>query len=334
MTSVIISILNWNDAASTLRCVKAAHQSAVPTNVVVTLTVLDNGSSQSDWVLLQNGLANSDVTLIRQETNTGFAAGHNVVIRQAIERNADFVWLLNNDAVVRQETLTGLLQVLFETPDCGIVSPLIYALHDEKTVDFIGAIHDWKTLDSERANSLAKAERMQADQPKDIFVFGTAPLLRTTALIATGLLEEKLFAYYEDDDICIRLSRAGWSCRMAFSASILHFRRKAVSIERPSYFFYLMARNSLFFYAEYTPAEYRRWIRLRLFSRAMITAANLRERGLTDKSNACLLGIWDGLRGRGGPPRLNVTPPVWLVFVSKVFPYRLQQWLDKTWLTD
>lgn len=327
MTKVVISILNWNDAASTLRCVEAALQSAVPTNVIVTLTVLDNGSSRPDWALLQNGLANTDVGLIRRETNTGFAAGHNVVIRQAIERGADYIWLLNNDALVKSDTLAGLLQVLFETPDCGIVSPLIYALHDEKTVDFIGAVHDWKNLDSKRANDLARAKNMQIDHPKDLFVFGTAPLLRTTALIATGLLEEKLFAYYEDDDICIRLSRGGWSSRMAFSTAILHFRRKAVSMERPAYFFYLMARNSLFFYVKYTPAEHRRWIRLRLFSRAMITAANLRESGLTDKSNACLLGIWDGLCGRGGPPRLDVEPHAWLVWVSKVFPYRLQQWL-------
>lgn len=330
MTSVFISILNWNDAASTLRCVNAARQSAVPTNVVVTLIVLDNGSNQQDWVLLQNELASSDVTLIRQETNTGFAAGHNVIIRQAIERNADYVWLLNNDAVVKQDTLAGLLQVLFETPDCGIVSPLIYALHDEKTLDFIGAIHAWNKLDSERANNLATAERMQANHPNDLFVFGTAPVIRINALVATGLLEEKLFAYYEDDDICMRLSRAGWSCRMAFSASILHFRRKAVSMERPSYFFYLMARNSLFFYVEYTPAEYRHWIRLRLFSRTMIKAANLRAHGLPEKSNACLLGIWDGLLGRTGPPRLNDTPPALLVLASKMFPYRLQQWLDKT----
>ena len=83
----------------------------------------------------------------------------------------------------------------------------------------------------------------------------------------------------------------------------------------------------MFFYVEYTPAEYRSWIRLRLFSRAMITAANLRANGLPKKSEACLLGIWDGLRGRGGPPRLDVEPPAWLVWVSKVFPYRLQQWL-------
>jgi hypothetical protein len=116
---------------------------------------------------------------------------------------------------------------------------------------------------------------------------------------------------------------------MAYSVTIQHFRRKSVSNQRPAYFFYLMARNSLFFYTSYTPKAYRRLLRTRLFSRAMITAANLRASGMPDKSNACLLGIWDGLRERWGPPQLEVKPPAWLIFLSKVFPYRLHQFLNK-----
>lgn len=329
MTSVFVSILNWNDAASTVRCVRSVRESILPNGVAIMLFVLDNGSSPEDWNVLKNGIDNSDATLIRNEINIGFAAGHNVIIREAIERKADYIWLLNNDALVKDDTLASLLSVHYATPGCGIVSPLIYAMHDEKTVDFIGATHDWKNLNSKRAGDLATAERMEANCPTDFFVFGTAPLLRIAALGDVGLLEEKLFAYYEDDDLCTRLARAGWSSKMASSAKILHFRRKAVPAERPPYFFYLMARNALFFYLAHTPTENRRWIRLRLFSRAMITAANLREHGLIEKSNACLLGIWDGLRGRSGPPRLSVTPPVWLTFLSRIFPYRLQQWLDK-----
>ncbi|WP_114971810.1 glycosyltransferase [Rhodoferax ferrireducens] len=328
MTSVFISILNWNDAARTLHCVHAVHKSAVSRNVTVTLVVLDNGSNPADWAVLQQGLANTAITLIRQEANTGFAAGHNVVIRQAIERQADYIWLLNNDAIVKPDTLAGLLQAISESPECGVVSPLIYAHYDEGIVDFIGAVQDWKKLETRNAGNPAEAKEMQASHPSDFVVWGTAPLFKATALKATGLLAESLFAYCEDGELCARLSKAGWSSRMAFSVSIQHFRRKAVFDERPPYWFYLMTRNSLLVYLLHTPPEFRRRIRLRLLSRAMISAANLREHGQPEKSNACLLGIWDGLLGRDGPPRLNVTPPAFLGWISSVFPYRLQQWLD------
>ena len=330
MTSVFISILNWNDAASTLNCVGAVRQTITSIDVAITLVVLDNGSRDDDWAALQQGLITSDVLLIRQETNTGFAAGHNVVIRQAIEYKADYIWLLNNDAIVKPDTLGGLLGTISVNGECGVVSPLIYARYDEKIVDFVGAIHSWNELGSRCANDRSTAIALQEEHPADFFVYGTAPLFRLSALKTSGLLDESFFAYYEDDDLCSRLQQEGWQARMAFNTEIRHGLMKSFHDERPPYYFYLMARNSLLFYLRHTPPAFRRMIRLRLFSRSMIKAALLRERGLPEKSNACLLGIWDGLFGRGGPPRLNVSPPPWLVTLSNIFPYRLQQWLDRT----
>lgn len=307
----------------------AVQQSAVPSDVVVTLIVLDNGSHQPDWDLLREGLIRLNVAWVRQDTNTGFAAGHNIVIQRAIACQVDYVWLLNNDALVKPDTLGALLLAITQFPDCGVVSPLIYAQHDERVVDFVGAAHDWPTLEIKHAADLESARSMEASKSKDFFVFGTAPLIRTEALRAIGLLNEDLFAYFEDTEFCARLAQHGWSRRMAYSTAIQHVRRKHAFAERPPYFFYLMARNSLFFYLLHTPPEFRRWIRLRLFCRALITAANLRSHGLTEKSNACLLGIWDGLRGRWGPPRLDQPTPAWLTLASKMLPYRVQQWLER-----
>ncbi len=328
MTSVYISILNWNDAAASLTCVRAVGESVVAQNVAITLTVLDNGSRLEDWAALQSGLADTQVNLIRQDVNTGFAAGHNVVIRQAMTAHADFIWLLNNDAIVKPDTLATLVKTISEDPKCGAVSPLIYAHFDEKVIDFVGAIQNWSALDSRRAGNPVIAADMQLNSPQDFFIYGTAPLLKLPALEKAGLLEDTFFAYYEDEELCARFAKAGWLSKMSFLTVIQHFKRKSDFDERPPYYFYLMTRNALLFYLRHTPPEYRRWIRLRLFSRSMIQAAKLRERGQADKSNACLLGIWDGLRGRGGPPRLGTLPPAWLVWVSQVFPYRLQQWLD------
>ena len=330
MTHIFISILNWNNAANTLDCVGAIHQTITPNDVSRTLVVLDNGSRPDDWTALQQGLADRDVTLLRQETNIGFAAGHNVVIRQAMERKADYIWLLNNDAIVKPDTLAGLLHTISGDPACGVVSPLIYAHYNEKIIDFVGAVHCWSALSSHCAKDRSTAIALQKQHPADFFVYGTAPLFRLNALKMSGLLDESFFAYFEDDDICSRLSQLGWHARMAFNTEIRHGLVQSFYEERPPYYFYLMARNDLIFYWRHTPPAFRRLIRLRIFSRAMIKAAQLRERGLPEKSNACLLGIWDGLRGQGGPPRLNAKAPAWLVFISAMFPYRFQQWLDRT----
>ena len=42
-------------------------------------------------------------------------------------------------------------------------------------------------------------------------ITGCAMFLRMTALDQTGLFWEPLFLYWEDVDLCVRVSRAGWS---------------------------------------------------------------------------------------------------------------------------
>lgn len=325
--TVFVSVLNWNSAITTIACLRAAL-SSVTESFIVRFVVLDNGSEFEDWTQLRQGLAGCNIEFIRLEQNVGFAAGHNAVIRLAMKANADFVWLLNNDAIVTHDALASLVSFMRENPECGAVSPVIYALHDKNVIDFCGAMHDWRKLDSVRPNTREEARLLEAAFPLEMWVHGTAPLYRLSALSNIGLLDERMFAYFEDDDIGVRLSLGGWTSRMAYEAEIQHARGKSYIEERPPYFFYLMTRNSLLFWVRYAKKPHRRLIRLRLFSRAMLLAAKLRERGFKEKSNACLLGALDGALGRSGIPRLNVPAPNWLVLASRLLPYRVQKLLD------
>lgn len=327
MKLIYVSILNWNDASSTITCVKSILDCVIPAGHQLRILVIDNGSLANDKSNLLAGLASAPVKIQCLPENLGFASGHNVAVEKALQDEAEFIWLVNNDAVVSANTLVELADELSADPTCGIVSPLIFALDDDRRVDFVGAMQDWDLLDSRRAPDPETARQMQAESPSEFFVYGTAPLIRIAALRSIGSLAANYFAYYEDEEFCARLAKNGWSSKMAFNSKIQHRHQPKTFVERPPYYFYLMARNSLHFYLEHTPHPHRRLITLRLFSRAMIKAAKLRESGQAEKCNACLLGIFDGLRGRSGHPQLNRLPPTWLVGVSKVFPYRLQQWL-------
>jgi GT2 family glycosyltransferase len=329
MTRVWLSILNWNDAESTLASVRAVQATRLPAGVDLNVIVVDNGSKADDVARLADGLSGSSVELTQLPANTGFAAGHNLVFQRAIERGADYVWPLNNDATVGPDTLGGLLDVLRAEPRCGIVSPLIYSDDEEQCMDFVGAIHDWERLDSQRAPDPDSRRTLQAQARERFFVYGTAPLIRCEALSSLDDrgFDETYFAYFEDEDLGARLAAKGWTSTMAFDIRIAHRRRRSEAHDRPAYYFFLMARNSLLFYARHTPPPYRRLIRTRLLARSLIKAAQLRQHGLEDKSDACLLGAWHGLRRCSGPPRLSAAPPEWLRMLSRVFPWRLQQWL-------
>jgi GT2 family glycosyltransferase len=317
---VIVSVLNWNAAPTTLACLKSVIAQST-TGMAVELIVVDNGSEPNDWQALQAGLP-AEVRTVRLDRNTGFAAGHNVVIREALARQADFIWLLNNDTIIPAGTLEELVVFMQRHPRCGCVSPFIYALHDDSLVDFCGAWHDWEALESRRPNDPARTRDMEQASPEQMWNHGTAPLFRLEALHSVGVLDERYFAYFEDDDIGVRLSRQGWLNQICHDTRIRHARRTMPATERPAYYFHLMARNSYLFWGQYTPTPLRRGMRRRLLCRALIEAAKLRDHEFPDKADACLTGAIDRLAGRSGPSRFGARPPAWIALAARM-PYRI-----------
>lgn len=315
---VLISVLNWNTASTTLECIASLLALDENPSIVVRIVVIDNGSTQSDWDLLNAGTAALPVTLVRQEVNLGFAGGHNLAIQMAIDEKADFIWLVNSDAVVDRDCLGKLVQLMNEHSDCGAVSPVTVAADDPTSIDFCGAKHDWQRLESVRATSIDEARAWEIESPETMWVRGTVVLYRIEALKQIGSLDSGLFAYYEDDDIGARLSKAGWSSRMAFDARSRHVRFASDEAHRPPYFFYLMTRNGLRFWLTHTPTKHRRWIRLRLIDRSIFMANILVSKSRHDKAQACLLGIGDAMRGTGGPPVLARKVPYHIELLRRV----------------
>jgi GT2 family glycosyltransferase len=326
--TVVISILNWNSADITLSCIKSVLATTGMADRNIDIVVIDNGSMQHDWDRLQEGIDSDEISVIRQSKNLGFAGGHNIAIKLALMKNADFIWLVNSDAIVEPDTLTKLMAVMISNPSCGAVSPVILSSEGNGEIDFCGGMHNWEMFESISFKTIPDARSMEAKHPKDMWVLGTAPLLRMTSIREVGLLDERLFAYYEDNDICTRLSRADWTSRMAFDATVTHVRPRSQYEERPPYYFYLMARNSIHFWLAHTPKPNRRLIRLKLMDRNILTANRLFSRGLTEKANACLMGVIDGLLGRTGVWILHRRTPVSMRILSKILWYNHVNHLD------
>ena len=306
---VIISILNWNSAAVTMQCIRSLlaleSNTAYHTEIVVT----DNGSRTEDFAELRATLADLPVTLKRNDNNLGFAGGHNGMMQAAIDGNADFVWLVNSDAEVTPTSLNRMLALMEGDPACGAVSPLIVVPGSDK-IDFCGARHDWQKLGSVFSESIEQTREMEKAHPADMWLMGAAVMFRVSAIGLTGVLDHRLFAYFEDDDICARLSKDGWTSRMALDATVYHPHSNSRLSERPAYYFYLMARNSFRFWFAHTPAPYRKLIRMKLIDRSILIANRLHSQSCSEKSDACLLGVFDGQRGVTGIWQLKRKVPV------------------------
>ena len=73
--------------------------------------------------------------------NLGLGGGYNVWMRLALERGAEFVWLLNNDAVPHPDTLQAMLLVMEGDAQIGAVGSVIY---DPERVQTWGGGRVWR----------------------------------------------------------------------------------------------------------------------------------------------------------------------------------------------
>lgn len=312
MSKVLVSILNWNGSSSTIRCVHSIQEGLkVGSAHEVHIRLIDNGSRADEVRALQDA-ALERVDIVYNPVNIGFTGGQNDNIRYALDNGFDFVWMLNNDTLVPPGTIDRVLECFAEDDQCGAVSPLIVRMNDVDQVDFCGAVHDWSLIDTFRSASLADAPAFLERHRDHVWAVGTALMLRTETIRDIGPLDERLFAYYDDDDLGARMIAAGWRTRIALSASVEHACFEGDMYRRAPYFFYLMTRNALLFALTHTPRPYRRFLHLRFIDRSLFMAEKLLKQGQKEKADACLLGLADGLAGRGGAPDLKRPVPLWL----------------------
>jgi len=297
---VLVSILNWNGTPKTLACLDSMRDELAATPADVTMLVIDNGSRSEDAAALAAAVATRDVVLQRLPDNLGFTGGHNIAIGQAIREDYDYIWLLNNDATVAPGTLRELVAELQAHARCGAASPLLRDIHDGHVARCING-HDWDKRVSTRILDIDDARRFQDAHPDAVWVDGTAVLFRVKALQDTGPLDDRLFAYYDDNDIGVRLAAKGWSSRCVFGATVFHENRDGLE-QFPLYLSYLLQRNEMLFFHTHTPPAYRRMLWLKLVDKALYDASRFRDYGFPEHSNAALLGMWDFMRGRFGAP--------------------------------
>ncbi|HEX2069386.1 MAG TPA: glycosyltransferase family 2 protein [Actinomycetota bacterium] len=206
---VHVVVLNWNGWRDTIRCVRSVTRSTHRNHHVV---VVDNGSDDGSVRRIRS--ACPEVTIVEAPTNLGFAGGSNLGIRAALQSEADFVWLLNNDTVVGPEALRKMVEEIRKREDVGIVGSVLVSPR-EGTVEAWGG-GTWNRY----LGTTRRYTRPGRDQPT--YIAGTSMLIRRTVFETVGLLDEDFFFYLEDVDFCLRALNRGWRVTVAPQAVVLH----------------------------------------------------------------------------------------------------------------
>jgi GT2 family glycosyltransferase len=220
--TVTCVVLNWNGWADTIQCLGALERCAYPRLSVV---VVDNGSTNDSIARIK--AAHPGVPLLEAGRNLGFAGGSNIGIRYALERNAEYVWLLNNDTQAAADALSALIEKASSDRRIGAVASVCYY------ADSPSKVQAWAGA---RVNLWIGYGRLSTvPHPDDWFqaLYGASMLLRCDALREAGLLDEGFFHYWEEAELCLRLVQKGWRLAAAPGSRILHKVSASTGRENP-----------------------------------------------------------------------------------------------------
>ncbi|UEG49463.1 glycosyltransferase family 2 protein [Ferruginibacter lapsinanis] len=115
---VFVIIVTYNGEQWIDKCLSSLRESSVPLEVYA----LDNCSTDNTVSAIRTRYP--EVNLIETGSNLGFGKANNIGLKIAIEKNADFVFLLNQDAYFLPDTMQALLIAYQNNPEYGILSPI------------------------------------------------------------------------------------------------------------------------------------------------------------------------------------------------------------------
>jgi len=286
MTSILIVVLNWNGAEDTLQSVRSLRDQSYEDFRIL---VIDNGSEVNDCEKLSPLENESNVTLLRNEMNLGFAGGVNTGIRYAIKNNFEYVALFNNDAIADKDWLQNLVKGFAIDKNVSAVTGLL--LHEEgKTIDSTGDYYSIWGMPFPRSRDLQTATAPQSE-----FVFsasGGATLYKTSLFKEIGLFDESFFAYYEDVDVSFRAQLAGHKVYYTKEAVAYH-KQGATSKKIPGFTVYQTFKNIPLLYAKNVPAGLLLPIGIRLFALYWLIFGNAIKNGSgTYALKGWLASVW------------------------------------------
>jgi GT2 family glycosyltransferase len=292
---VVIVILNTNRCQDTLECLASIQQNTYSNYHVI---VLDNNSTDGSVQAIQDEFP--DTQIIELAENLGYAGNNNVGIRAALNQDADWVFVLNEDTILDPGCLSHLVIVGESSSIVGIVGPMVYHHDEPDVIQSAGGLlgPNWDSI------HLAKDEPDQGqftDPHRVEWISGCGIMVRRDVIEEVGMIDARFFYFWEETEWCVRAGKAGWQIVHVPKAKLWHKGVQRDYDPKPSLLYY-STRNHLFMLSKHR-APLRAWILAWFTIIRTLTSWTIKPKWRSKRSHrdAMWRGIVDFIRQHWGP---------------------------------
>ncbi len=203
----------------------------------IRIIFVDNNSSDKSIEYVASKYPS--VITIASSRNIGFAGANNLGIIEAKRIGAQYVFMLNPDAIIDDQCISNLVK---NASPRVILQPLVL-LHNKTKTDLINSAGN-------RLNFLGisycgdyKKNKATVKSGQIVSASGAAMFAPLKAICDIGMFDESYFMYHEDLDLCWRARIAGFEIELIANALVWH----KYHFSRNSSKMYYFERNRLFF---------------------------------------------------------------------------------------
>lgn len=230
IVDISIIIVSYNTRDLLHSCLASVYQQM--TNGVIEVIVIDNGSSDGSTEMIETDYQN--VTLIRNQSNSGFSAANNQGLAVA---SGEHVFFLNPDTELLPGCIEQLKQFLDQNHNIGAIGPKTFI--DSTLVLEVCSL---KLLTPRRATLLfthlpfpsryAELESIwnldlklwQTQTPCIVEGIGGAGFyMRKSLALELGGMDERFFMGYEDTDLSAAIRARGLNIAIIPNAQMIHW---------------------------------------------------------------------------------------------------------------
>lgn len=173
------------------------------------VVVIDNGSTDATVSAFQRELPQAKI--IENGKNLGFGAANNLGAKAA---QTEFILLLNPDCIIDTLAASAMVDCADRYPEASAIAPQLIDRHGAEDKSYSLGTISWP----------GKGPAAEADICVR-FSSGACMLIRKLAMQQVKGFDEDFFLYYEDTDLCLRLTAQSGAIVVTPNAKVTHLSR-------------------------------------------------------------------------------------------------------------
>ena len=228
MFDIAVILINYNSTTHTINCVNSIIEKTSQ-NSSYQIIITDNCSEKDEYLRLKyycDSLEDGSIKLYRNNINSGFGGGNMFGLQFA---NANYYAFVNNDTLFKNDCLSILKTALDTNQNIGIAGAQAFKEND----DFMISLDHFASptreilgrnfLEISNPKKYPKRKKIYKNLLQVNFIPGSFMFVRANDFNEVGGFDTNIFLYYEETDLCIRLSKIAKHAYLVPEAEFIHF---------------------------------------------------------------------------------------------------------------